>query len=335
MDISFIIPIYNTQENLLLRCFESILKLKYIEYEVLLIDDGSEFFVKNFCENFVKDHENFYYLRKNNAGVSEARNYGIKNAKGKYLFFVDSDDTIFADNLDKDTLNKDIDVIIYNSALVDEKKKIPWYSFDGEEGYKESKEAILCMMHSTKLNNPFAKFIKRELIVKNEIYFDRNIVTGEDADFLLNTFLLNPTIYYNNKVIYYYWRTDESARKRRVSHAEKLINNYEYHKMKKLKVLEQLNIDSSSKVKAQISVVSLEIKNIFNLAINLNEEKMLSDLLKEKVAKAINNVESEILMKCNRSTKLRYYILKKNKWFAMKNVGFVRKIYLKFMGLHI
>ena len=204
MDVSFIIPIYNTQETLLLRCFESILKLENIKYEVLLIDDGSKLFVEQICKSFTKKHRMFHYFKKNNEGVSEARNYGISKAKGEYLFFIDSDDSILPNNLNKLILDSSVDMIVFDLALVDEKKMIICNSFKCNSGYIKSKEAILSMMYSTRLNSPCAKLIKRNLIIENMIHFNKELITGEDADFIMSILLLEPSIYYINKVIYQY-----------------------------------------------------------------------------------------------------------------------------------
>lgn len=334
MDVSFIIPIYNTREDLLLRCFESILKLENIKYEVLLIDDGSKPFVEQFCKKFTEKYQMFHYFKKSNEGVSAARNYGISKAKGEYLFFIDSDDTILPNNLNKSILDNSVDMIVFDLSLVDEEKVVVWNSFECNSGYIKSKEAILSMMYSTRLNSPCAKLIKRDLIIKNMIYFDKELITGEDADFILSILLLEPSICYINKVVYQYWRTDESSKMRMISNPEKLVDNYEYHKIKKINILDKIEIDFKSKKDAQIALVSSEIKSIFNLAIDLDQEGMLLDLLKEKITKAIRNIELSILEECNWSTKLRYYILDKELWRAMKKIGYIRKIYLALRGLH-
>ena len=121
--ISFIIPIYNTKLELLKRCFSSILELKHLKYEVLLIDDGSEKFIEEFCKDFIKDYSNFYFFRKENEGVSRARNLGIKLAKGNYVFFIDSDDTIVAESLDSLKLEKDTDLVLFDFELIEKEKK--------------------------------------------------------------------------------------------------------------------------------------------------------------------------------------------------------------------
>lgn len=334
MDVSFIIPIYNTKEHLLLRCFESILKLKDIEYEVLLIDDGSESFVEEFCEQFTKEHEMFHYFKKNNEGVSIARNYGINKAIGDYLFFIDSDDTIVTDIFNKSSLNNQADMIVFDLELVDESKVVVWSSFECNSGNIKSEDAILAMMYSGRLNSPCAKMIKRDFIKENKIYFDKNLITGEDADFILNIFLLSPSIYYVDKTIYKYWRRNESSRKRMVSNPEKLVDNYVYHKLKKISIVDKLEIDFKEKQNAKIALVSAEVKSIFNLALDLEQEGLLSDSLKQKIIKAIKDIELSILVECNYFTKLRYNIISKEMWKVMIGIGCIRNIYLALRGLH-
>ncbi|MBY6839006.1 glycosyltransferase family 2 protein [Clostridium botulinum] len=335
MEVSFIIPIYNTEESLLLRCFNSILNLRDIKYEVLLIDDGSQNFVEQFCKQFSITHPTFHYFKKNNEGVSEARNYGINKAIGKYIFFIDSDDSIVPECFNEPLMNNKFDIIIFDLALSNKFKSVVWKSFEHNSREVESKEAILDMMYSGCLNSPCSKLIKRDLIIKNKIYFDKNLITGEDADFILNIFLLAPSIYYVNKVIYHYFRTNESSRKRMLSNPEKLVENYEYHKFKKMKILDQLEIDCNSKKNAKIALISTEIKNIFNLVLELQQEGLFSDSLEKKIIQAIKHIEISILMECKFSTKLRYYIIHKKKWKIMIGIQSIRRIYLTFRGLHI
>lgn len=91
--ISIIVPIYNA-EKYLESCLNSIFKQTYKDFEVLLVDDGSQDASKEICMEFVKKDKRFKYYFKNNGGLSSARNFGIKNANGSILTFIDSDDWI-------------------------------------------------------------------------------------------------------------------------------------------------------------------------------------------------------------------------------------------------
>jgi glycosyltransferase involved in cell wall biosynthesis len=91
--VSVIIPVYNT-EAYLKRCLDSVHKQTYLNIEVLLVNDGSTDNSQAILEEFHKRDKRFMVLKKENGGLSDARNYGMDRAKGEYYFFVDSDDLI-------------------------------------------------------------------------------------------------------------------------------------------------------------------------------------------------------------------------------------------------
>lgn len=91
--ISVIVPVYKV-ENYLRECIESIQAQTYENLEILLVDDGSPDRCGEICEEYAKKDERILALHKENGGLSDARNYGIARATGKYFIFVDSDDYI-------------------------------------------------------------------------------------------------------------------------------------------------------------------------------------------------------------------------------------------------
>lgn len=98
--VSIIVPIYNA-EKYLKECLESILNQTYKNIEIFLINDGSVDKSKEICEYYSKKYSNIKLINKKNEGVSKARNIGIKEAKGKYIFFCDSDDIMFPKQIEK------------------------------------------------------------------------------------------------------------------------------------------------------------------------------------------------------------------------------------------
>ncbi len=91
--ISIIIPCYNV-ENYVGNTIQSIFRQTLSNFEVILVDDGSSDNTANVIRNLIKNHSNFRYYYKLNGGLSDARNYGITKAKGKYIWFVDGDDCL-------------------------------------------------------------------------------------------------------------------------------------------------------------------------------------------------------------------------------------------------
>ena len=93
--ISIIVPIYNV-EKYLRMCLDSIENQTYSNIEVLLIDDGSTDDSGKICQEYAARDSRFRYIKKENGGASDARNFGIGRASGEYLSFVDSDDWLAA-----------------------------------------------------------------------------------------------------------------------------------------------------------------------------------------------------------------------------------------------
>ena len=93
IDVSVIVPIYNVEEYLE-ECLESIHNQTKDNLEVIMVDDGSTDSSAEIAKKFEEKYNNFHLYQKQNGGLGNARNYGIKFAKGKYIGFVDSDDII-------------------------------------------------------------------------------------------------------------------------------------------------------------------------------------------------------------------------------------------------
>ena len=89
--VSVIIPIYNL-EKYLKQCIESVINQDYPLLEIILVDDGSEDESSRICDSYSESYSNVVTIHKDNGGLSDARNVGIKNARGSYVLFLDSDD---------------------------------------------------------------------------------------------------------------------------------------------------------------------------------------------------------------------------------------------------
>ena len=107
--ISIIVPIYNV-EKYLSRCINSVLSQTFPDFELLLIDDGSTDKSGYICDGYAQKDSRIKVFHIENGGVSAARNYGLDNARGEWITFVDADDWI-----DKDMYYK-----LYNEAILSE-----------------------------------------------------------------------------------------------------------------------------------------------------------------------------------------------------------------------
>ena len=98
--ISIIVPIYN-MEHLMRRCIDSLLAQTFTDYELLLIDDGSKDGSWSICQEYARKDARIGIYHKENGGLSDARNYGLSKAIGKYTIFADPDDWVSPEGLDR------------------------------------------------------------------------------------------------------------------------------------------------------------------------------------------------------------------------------------------
>ena len=95
--VSVIVPFYNV-EGYIEKCLETLVNQTLKEIEIILVNDGSTDRSIEIVKKFIKEYpEKIVYLEKENGGLSDARNFGLKHAKGEYIAFVDSDDYIEID----------------------------------------------------------------------------------------------------------------------------------------------------------------------------------------------------------------------------------------------
>ena len=93
MKLSIIVPIYNVAPYLR-KCMDSLLAQDILDYEIILVDDGSPDECPRICDAYAEKHSNIHVIHQENAGLSAARNTGVAKAQGDYIWFVDSDDYV-------------------------------------------------------------------------------------------------------------------------------------------------------------------------------------------------------------------------------------------------
>lgn len=116
--VSIILPVYNV-EAYLAECLSSVLAQSYLNYELICINDGATDSSLKILESFLSDFDNKMYIKsQENAGLSVARNMGLNLAKGKYIYFLDSDDWILPDTIQLciDNITKhDAELVVFNA----------------------------------------------------------------------------------------------------------------------------------------------------------------------------------------------------------------------------
>lgn len=132
IDLSVIIPIYNV-EKYIAKCIDSLLKQDNDRIQYIFIDDGSQDNSYKIVSKYAQNNPSFIVIRQENKGLGGARNEGMKHAKGKYVLFVDSDDYI-----EPNSLEKLVDIALLNSVDILQAKCKLIYE-DGKVEYNETK----------------------------------------------------------------------------------------------------------------------------------------------------------------------------------------------------
>ncbi|EME3979688.1 glycosyltransferase family 2 protein [Vibrio alginolyticus] len=203
MFLSIIVPVYNVKDYLD-ECLTSLLvqsiKEEDINYEVLVINDGSsdgsELIAQNFCERY----SNFHFFSQKNQGQAVARNFAIQCAKGDYIAFVDSDDYVSNDFVTSIyeccRVNKP-DLLYFDRTLFfgDDSHEVIYPNFNGKlEEYPE----MINMVNLSACNKVFLK----DLLLSSEVKFPEGVIY-EDFPFVIYSMLNAKKITKCERTLYY------------------------------------------------------------------------------------------------------------------------------------
>lgn len=189
--ISVIVPAYNV-ERYLEKCIDSILAQTFTDYELILIDDGSTDKSGEICDEYLLKNHRIKVLHNANGGVSTARNEGIRLAGGKYISFVDADDTVDSDCFEKLILaaaEKDYDFAICGFKKIRKPSKnkeavVYQYCYDLTGSIEEFLSCIPQYIDNALLQGPCNKLFKTQIIKEYNLLFPLDMNFGEDTVFV-------------------------------------------------------------------------------------------------------------------------------------------------------
>ena len=214
--ISIIVPVYKVKDYLC-QCIDSILEQTFCDFELILVDDGSPDNSGMICDEYSRKDSRVRVIHKENGGVSSARNAGIEAAQGEYIAFVDADDWLAEDFLEKAVTacrEKELDLYMTGSIQFTAEDEQP--SFVIGATYQGSTRDItgeqMCdLLEKSYGSSCWGKLIKRDCIGK--LRFDTSMSFGEDLKFVLA--LLDQPVRFMAlpEAGYYYRCTPDSATK--------------------------------------------------------------------------------------------------------------------------
>lgn len=197
--ISVIVPLYN-KRAVIARTIESVLSQTYRNWELIIVDDGSTDNSSAIVETYLSD-ERIIYLSKSNSGVSSARNYGIRYAKGDWIIYIDADDYFLPNGLKillglAKKYNVDIATGNFFTELNGKRHSALW----GKRERLVDDNFRSWFFHNT-LPRAGAALFKAELLKKHE--FDESLCRYEDAKSLFDILRVNKMVYTPSYVMVY------------------------------------------------------------------------------------------------------------------------------------
>lgn len=313
--ISIIIPVYN-MEKYLKRCLDSVINQSYKNLEILLIDDGSADSSGDICLEYSKKDNRIKYYKKENGGLSSARNYGLDRYKGEYVGFIDSDDVI----------DKDMFKILYNNI----KKSDADMSICEVVRFKDNPEFKVIDKYDIYSKEDILKIILEDKKICNfavNKLYSRNIVkdiryplgkvqedVGTTYKFIMNA----EKIVYTESKLYGYYSRDNSISK---SLNKRFIYNYFEMIEKREEDLKKYNINDY--------LVLNKVNVILGIFIDLS---MNRKLLKDK---ELNNYMNNRLKELKKLYKEVKKINTKKHNILINILVFNKKIFLLLMNFYL
>ena len=289
--ISVIVPVYNT-EKYVKKCLKSIANQRMKDLEIIVINDGSTDNSEAKIKDFIAENQNLKikYLRKQNGGLSDSRNFAIPYVTGKYISFIDSDDYISEDlysNLEK-YMDKNIDLIKFKMQKVDKNgnilEKLDGPIFEectGEEGYEK-----LCT--SDKFLDPACIYLYRtEFFNQNNFEYAKG--TYHEDFGLTSLIILKAENFVSSSEDGYYYLQSNNSITRDVNYAKEIQKSKDLlrHYDNMIEKIKQYNISEKSK-----NLIKRYYTNTVILKANdLKDNDLQSYIRQIKIRKLYKNIK--------------------------------------------
>lgn len=265
--VSVIIPVYNTSKYLE-SCIKSVLCQSYENFELIMIDDGSKDNSYETMEAYAKLDARIHIYKQKNQGVSITRNKGLKYSQGEYITFIDSDDTIeydFLERLVEPLSKKQFDLVL--SGIVDVKDSnsvIKRVLLAEKEWDLNDGHVCLPFLSQELMTSPVAKLYKKSIIDNYNLSFNLSLSFAEDREFNFRYIGCIKNAYTINFAGYFY-RRDVQGSLTKKEHPEAFKYDYLHWTMER-DFLEKRNA-------CDISAKAYCVNKLFNL---INDEIVLN-----------------------------------------------------------
>lgn len=310
--ISVIVPVYNAEKSIE-KCLDSILANISDDMQIIAINDGSTDNSKQILDTYANNYKNqVICYHKENEGVAATRNFGISKANGKYIMFVDSDDTIQKDLFKQliKYVEKDIDIIKFKLQRIDQNKNII-EKVDGQvfEKQVDGETAFdLLAFSDILLDSPCVYLLKKELFTKNNLEFKIN-TEHEDFGLIPKIILKAKSVVSLDIYGYNYIQSQNSiTRNEDYNKTIKKFNDVIRHYDSMIDFLDKENISDKTKKNVKTyytNAIILKLKE-------LNDKDICENIKEIKQRKMIKNIQvhnvKQLIKKIILNINIKWYI---------------------------
>lgn len=219
MKVSVIVAAYNV-ENYIKKCIKSLITQTLTDIEIIIVNDGSKDNTLNLIYEFAKNDNRILVINQENKGVMNARANGYNKATGEYVLFVDGDDWLKKDALEKlykTAKYNNSDIVCYKFIYIDEEENQRKSHLIGDFitfNQIENEEFLKMIMLFKIIPSIWSKFIRREFITEHNINIDNNLRYAEDVALSCELGIHKPKVSMLNEHLYYYFQRSNSVTKK-------------------------------------------------------------------------------------------------------------------------
>ena len=303
--ISIIVPVYNTEKEIK-KCLDSLVNQTIKDIEIIIVNDGST----DNSEKIIYEYKEKYkdlikYYSKENEGVAATRNFGIEKAQADYVLFVDSDDYIESNLVEKlmPYINENIDMIKFklqkkaeNGQFIEKNEGPVFEKCSGEEAFNKLYYTDIL------IDSPCIYLIKRNLFLENNFKFQRTY--HEDYGLMPLLILKSKTFISTPFYLYNYIQVENSiTRNEDYNKTLKKIEDTLWHYDNAIKEIDKMNLSKKTKENAIIYYTNVIILKWYDLK-NEDRDKYIKQLKQRNISKNIKarNIKQlfkKILLKLN------------------------------------
>lgn len=223
--VSVVIPAYNV-EDYIRECVDSVLNQSYENIEIIVVDDGSTDSTPGVADSLKSISDKVKVLHKSNGGLSSARNYGLKNANGEYVLFLDSDDWLELDacrQVVELAEENNADVVFFDYYRDFPNRRVPYYAYSKDILFFEKGKKEEFWLYDMRTITAWGKLYSRKSL--GDHLFDEKMRMAEDVEYNYRVYSnVTKAVYLRQCLLHYRIRSQSAVH----GYDAKILDKFEY-----------------------------------------------------------------------------------------------------------